>query len=66
MKPAAFKYIRVDTVEAVLAVLAEHGGDAKVLAGGQSLVPMLNFRIAAPAVLVDINPVAELDYIRAG
>ncbi|MFQ5904076.1 MAG: FAD binding domain-containing protein, partial [Candidatus Binatia bacterium] len=47
-----------------LSALAEHGGEAKVLAGGQSLVPMLNFRIAQPAVLVDINPVRELDYIR--
>jgi carbon-monoxide dehydrogenase medium subunit len=66
MKPPIFKYIRVDTVEAALAILAEHGGDAKILAGGQSLVPMLNFRLAAPAILVDINPVTKLDYIQAG
>ncbi len=65
MKPPVFQYVRADSVDAVLSILAEHGGDAKILAGGQSLVPMLNFRIAEPAVLVDINPVAELDYVRA-
>ena len=65
MKPPVFQYVRADSVDAVLSVLAENGGDAKILAGGQSLVPMLNFRIAEPAVLVDINPVAELDYVRA-
>ncbi|MFQ5790805.1 MAG: FAD binding domain-containing protein [Acidobacteriota bacterium] len=64
MKPPLFKYIRVDSVEGALSALAEHGGEAKILAGGQSLVPMLNFRIAEPAILVDINPVKELDYIR--
>lgn len=64
MKPSAFRYVRAESVEAALAALAEHGGDAKLLAGGQSLVPMLNFRIAEPAVLVDINPVKELDYVR--
>ncbi|MFQ5684004.1 MAG: FAD binding domain-containing protein [Candidatus Binatia bacterium] len=64
MKPPAFKYVRVESVDGALSALAEHGGDAKILAGGQSLVPMLNFRIAEPAVLVDINPVKELDYIQ--
>lgn len=64
MKPPVFKYVRVDSVEGALSALAEHRGDVKILAGGQSLVPMLNFRIAEPAVLVDINPVKELDYIR--
>jgi CO/xanthine dehydrogenase FAD-binding subunit len=64
MKPPAFKYVRVDSIEGALSALVEHTGDAKILAGGQSLVPMLNFRIAQPAVLVDINPVRELDYIR--
>lgn len=63
MKPPLFKYIKAENVEATLATLGEHGEDAKILAGGQSLVPMLNFRIAEPAVLVDINPVSELDYI---
>ncbi len=64
MKPPVFEYIKADSVEAILAALGEHGDDAKILAGGQSLVPMMNFRIAEPAVLVDINPVTALDYIR--
>jgi CO/xanthine dehydrogenase FAD-binding subunit len=64
MKPAAFTYARVDSVAETLATLAEYRGEAKILAGGQSLVPMMNFRIAQPAILVDINPVKELDYIR--
>ncbi len=64
MKPPVFKYVRVESVDGALSALGEHGEDAKILAGGQSLVPMLNFRIAEPAVLVDINPVKELDYIR--
>ncbi|MBI2360692.1 MAG: xanthine dehydrogenase family protein subunit M [Deltaproteobacteria bacterium] len=65
MKPAAFKYVRVDSVEAALSALEQYGSDAKILAGGQSLVPMMNFRIAQPSVLVDINPVNEIDFIRA-
>jgi 2-furoyl-CoA dehydrogenase FAD binding subunit len=60
MKPAPFRYVRVDTVEAALAALAEHGEDAKVLAGGQSLVPALNMRLVRSSVLVDVNRVAEL------
>ncbi len=64
MKPPVFKYVRVDSIGGALSALAENRGDAKILAGGQSLVPMLNFRIASPRVLVDINPVKELDYIR--
>jgi len=64
MKPPVFKYVRVDSIGGALSALAEYRGDAKILAGGQSLVPMLNFRIASPRVLVDINPVKELDYIR--
>ncbi|WP_409328868.1 FAD binding domain-containing protein [Trujillonella humicola] len=65
MKPAPFDYLAPTRVEEVLDVLREHGDEAKVLAGGQSLVPMLNFRLARPAVLVDINQVADLDGIRA-
>jgi carbon-monoxide dehydrogenase medium subunit len=64
MKPAPFKYYAPATVDEALAHLAEHGWDAKVLAGGQSLIPMMNFRLAQPAVLVDLNNVAELFYIR--
>lgn len=55
MKPARFAYHRPDSREEVDELLAEHGDDAKVLAGGQSLVPILNMRLAAPAHLVDIN-----------
>lgn len=60
MKPAPFLYERPDTLEEAASLLAEHGDDAKVLAGGQSLVPMLNFRLLRPSVIVDVNRVAEL------
>ena len=65
MKPAKFKYVVPDTVEEALAVLAEHGDDARPLAGGQSLVPLMNMRIARPAVLVDLNRVTGLDAVTA-
>ncbi len=61
MKPAPFLYERPATVDEALALLAEHGDEAKVLAGGQSLVPLLNMRMARPTVLVDINRVGNLD-----
>ena len=64
MKPAPFKYYAPTTVEEALAHLAEYGYDAKALAGGQSLIPMLNFRLAQPSVLVDLNNISELFYIR--
>jgi CO/xanthine dehydrogenase FAD-binding subunit len=64
MKPPPFEYDDPRTLSDALALLAEHGDDAKVLAGGQSLVPLLNFRLARPERLVDINGVAELDYLR--
>jgi len=51
MKPAAFDYFTPATVDEALALLAEHGGDAKPLAGGQSLIPAMNFRLARPAAL---------------
>ena len=60
MKPAPFDYLAPTTVEETLDVLRRYGDDAKVLAGGQSLVPMLNFRLARPAVLVDINGIPGL------
>ncbi len=66
MKPPAFKYYAPTTVEEALALLAEHGYDAKPLAGGQSLIPTMNFRLAAPSVLVDLNRISELAYIRPG
>ena len=64
MIPAAFEYVRARSVEEALAHLQQHGPDARVLAGGQSLVPAMRFRLARPSVLVDINPVADLDTIR--
>ena len=66
MKPAAFAYHRPGTVPEALDVLAEVGHDGKVLAGGQSLVPLLNMRLAAPAHLVDVNWLAELDTVAVG
>ena len=64
MKPAPFAFEAPETLAGVLAVLAEHGADARVLAGGQSLVPLMNFRMVRPAVLVSINRCAELGTIR--
>jgi aerobic carbon-monoxide dehydrogenase medium subunit len=64
MKPARFEYHRAEGVEHAIELLARYGGDAKVLAGGQSLVPLLNFRLARPAALVDVNRIAALAYIR--
>src|SRR5436853_3202115 len=64
MKPAPFKYFRPRTVEEALALLAEHAGEAKPLAGGQSLIPAMNFRLATPAVLVDLNGLDDLAYIK--
>jgi carbon-monoxide dehydrogenase medium subunit len=64
MKPPPFEYFAPTTVEEALAHLAEHGYDAKPLAGGQSLIPMMNFRLAQPSVLIDLNNISELSYIR--
>lgn len=64
MKPAPFKYYEPTTLEGALSHLADHGWDAKALAGGQSLIPMMNFRLAQPSVLVDLNKISELFYIR--
>ncbi len=64
MKPAAFEYHRPASVADAVAVLAELGDEAKVLAGGQSLVPLLSMRLANPAHLVDINGITDLDYVR--
>ena len=63
MIPAAFAYFRAHSADEAAALLAQHGAEARVLAGGQSLVPAMRFRLARPAVLVDINPVKDLDYI---
>jgi aerobic carbon-monoxide dehydrogenase medium subunit len=64
MKPAPFEYERPASLDAVLALLASRRGQAKIIAGGQSLVPMMNFRVAQPELLVDINRVGGLDYQR--
>jgi carbon-monoxide dehydrogenase medium subunit len=64
VKPAAFEYLAPETVEEALEALAAHGEAAAVLAGGQSLVPMMNLRISAPSVLIDIMRIAELRFIR--
>jgi len=64
VKPTPFAYDAPRELDEALALLARHGEDAKVLAGGQSLVPLLNFRLARPARLVDVNRVAELGYLR--
>src|SRR5260370_3790647 len=64
MKPPPFDYFRPTGVAEAVALLAGHGGDAKILAGGQSLVPLLNFRMLRPDALIDINRLTELDFIR--
>ena len=64
MKPPPFDYFNPASLDEALTHLAEHGYDAKALAGGQSLIPMLNFRLAQPAVLVDLNRIADLSFIR--
>jgi aerobic carbon-monoxide dehydrogenase medium subunit len=66
MIPAAFDYVRVDSADAAVAQLVEHGEDAKILAGGHSLVPLLKLRLASPSVLVDVGRVKDLSYIRDG
>jgi carbon-monoxide dehydrogenase medium subunit len=64
MFPAPFQYQRAGTTDEALAALASHGADARILAGGQSLIPAMRFRLARPPVLIDINPIAELAYLR--
>jgi aerobic carbon-monoxide dehydrogenase medium subunit len=62
--PAAFDYLRAHTTDEAFAYLQQHGAEARVLAGGQSLIPAMRFRLARPAVLVDINGIGELNYAR--
>jgi CO/xanthine dehydrogenase FAD-binding subunit len=64
MKPAAFEYHVPQSIEEAASLLQEYGSDAKLLAGGQSLVPAMNFRVVQPARLIDLNRIAELSYIR--
>lgn len=65
MKPAKFEYVLPPTVDAAVEALVASNGEGKVLAGGQSLLPLLNFRMARPAVLVDLNGIKGLSYIEA-
>src|SRR5438270_7091993 len=64
MYPASFDYTRPSTVDEAIALLARHGDDAKVLAGGHSLIPAMKLRLARPKVVVDIGRIAGLSYIR--
>lgn len=63
MKPAAFHYVRAESIAQAVHALAGAGGDGKVIAGGQSLMPMMNYRLVKPSVLVDINQIPGLDRI---
>jgi len=65
MKPPPFKYLVPTNLEEALSHLAEYGDEAKPLAGGQSLIPTMNFRLAQPEVLIDLNNIANLSYIRS-
>ena len=65
MKPPIFDYVAATSIDMATAAMAAAGGDAKILAGGQSLMPMLNFRLLRPSILVDINRIAGLSYIEA-
>ena len=64
MKPPRVKYQRAGGREEALALLSEHGDEAKLLAGGQSLVPLMSYRFAQPGVLIDLNPATDLDHVR--
>jgi carbon-monoxide dehydrogenase medium subunit len=64
MKPPAFDYVRASTIEEALSALQTFGGDARLLAGGQSLMPLLNMRLLRPAGIIDMNRIPGLDFIR--
>ena len=66
MIPAAFDYVRAGSADEAIALLGEHGDEAKLLAGGHSLLPMMKLRLAVPSVLVDIGRVSDLSYINDG
>src|SRR6202030_1914327 len=65
MKPAPFDYVAPRSLDEAIDALAAGGPDAKLLAGGQSLIPLLNFRLAHPTLLVDLNHVGELAYVES-
>ncbi len=64
MKPSAFEYFNPQSVQEAVKLLERYGDEAKIIAGGQSLVPMMNFRLARPEILIDINGIKELEYIK--
>ena len=64
MKPAPFDYLAADSVDAAVQALAAAGGDGKIIAGGQSLLPMLNFRLLRPSILIDVNRISNLADVR--
>lgn len=64
MIPSAFDYVRAGSAEEALAALAEHGDEAKLMAGGHSLIPLMKLRLAAPAVVVDIGRISDLSYVK--
>ena len=66
MIPAAFDYQRADSAEQAIALLAEHGDEAKLLAGGHSLLPLMKLRLASPSVLIDVGRLTDLSYVRDG
>lgn len=66
MIPASFDYVTADSADAAIAALAQHGDEAKLLAGGHSLVPLMKFRLATPSVIVDIGRLTELSYVKDG
>src|SRR6476620_8191976 len=64
MYPAAFEYLKASSISDAVTLLKQYGDDAKLLAGGQSLVPMMKLRVARPKYLIDIHRIADLNYIR--
>src|SRR5256885_276902 len=63
MIPSRFDYVAPSSLDDAIALLVQHGGDAKLLTGGQSLIPMLKLRLVAPSVIVDLNRVPNLGYV---
>src|ERR1035437_10483465 len=64
MKPPVFEYVAPRSSQETISLLTQHGEDARLLAGGQSLIPLLNFRMARPSVLIDINRCPDFSYLR--
>src|SRR5579872_5577259 len=64
MIPGSFDYLVANSIPEAVALLEQHGDDAKILAGGQSLIPLLRFRLASPSVLIDINRIGDLEYLQ--